>query len=227
MLSRPSSCLLLALIAASPAVATQKRSDFQIWPVAGITVPVSEHVETTTDVLLGFTDGASRAGGQLLLRAIVSYRLSERLSVGGGYTYIRMDDGIGARFKEHRTVQDALFRSSTERSRPVFILRSRLEERLREGERGTALRLRLLTRINFPLTGDGPGVVAWNEMFCAIDQRSWSGRRGLAFTLSFLGLSIPLSENVKVEPGYLNQTYLARGDDRVRHVLAVFLTARL
>lgn len=142
--------LLVASTAWRQAWAEPVLSDFQTWSSWKVTSQVGEHLEASGEGLLALTDDSSRLG-QLLLRGILAYRLNDHFAVGGGYTYFRIDDGIGSRYDEHRLLQDLYFRTPHQESRAVISLRTRLEERVRVGQDGVSFRLRQLTRVDLPI----------------------------------------------------------------------------
>ena len=231
--SKPPVMALAVLVSATSVAAEQQRAhnpgrreDFQVWSALNLQAPVAGRWRATGDFIAFLTDNSTRLG-QLLTRGILDYGLNEQLSVGGGYTYFRVNDGIGADFKEHRALQEFGYKTSEGLYKTRFSLRTRLEERLHEGEAGVAYRLRLLTRLDVPATSRGDGCIAWNETFYAINEVPWQGRPGFAFMMNFVGYSLPVSKRLTLEPGYLNLTYFDAGPNRVRHILAVFATVHL
>lgn len=218
----------MALIAcaslASPCSANPQHSDFQVWPTLAITA-TSGKLEFTGDAIFGLTDNANRQG-ELLLRGIVSYLFSDAVSVGTGYTYFTINDGVGAQLDEHRVVQEIKFRSAPSDNRPMLLLRSRLEERLKENSNGVSLRFRQMARIDVPLKY-GLKAIARNETFYLLNRSSWAGQSGFSTMFNFVGLGIPLSRHFSLEPGYLNQTNFRPGRNSVRHTLQTTLAVRL
>jgi len=65
------------------------------------------------------------------------------------------------------------------------------------------------------------GVVLWNEFLFGINSNE-AGGRGLQQNRLFLGVSLPLQEGMRIEPGYINviQKYPT---DEVFHVLGAYL----
>ncbi|WP_442680755.1 DUF2490 domain-containing protein [Sphingomonas sp. ASY06-1R] len=197
----------------------------QVWPTVTLTAS-AKRWDFRGDAILGLTDDASRAG-QLLLRAILSYRVTEKLSVGGGYTYFTVNDGLGSRFNEHRLVEEISYRSSRSPERTTFTLRTRLEQRFPEKGDRTALRLRQFSRIDLPIARDGLKAIAWNEMFYAFNKTNWSGRSGFSSMFNFAGVGVPLTPRLHAELGQLNQTGFRPGRNNVRHIVQATLLVAL
>lgn len=87
-------------------------------------------------------------------------------------------------------------------------------------------RLRQQLRATAPLSGK-TRAVGWTEAFISMDDTSWGQRSGLDQWRNFVGVSVPMSKAVSIEPGYLNQWVVRRGSaDRVNHVASVSLFAR-
>jgi hypothetical protein len=225
LLARSGLRFALCFIGTTPCQARPQQEDVQAWPTVTLTTS-AKHWDFRGDAILGLTDDASRTG-QLLLRGILSYRITDKLSVGGGYTYFTVDDHVGSRFDEHRLVQEISYRSSRLPDRTTLTLRTRLEQRFPEKGDRTALRLRQFTRIDLPISRDGLKAIAWNEMFYAFNTTNWSGRSGFSTMFNFVGVGIPLAPRLHAELGHLNQTGFRPGRNRVRHIVQATLLVAL
>ncbi|MGF7148163.1 hypothetical protein FHS96_001772 [Sphingomonas zeicaulis] len=201
-------------------------SDAQAWPSLTVVVPVAKRLDLRADAVLQLTDDGSHLGRQLY-RAVLLVRLDDDLSIGGGYTWTRIDPGAAPAQVEHRAVQDIVFRKAVAPGGLTLMLRSRLETRVRERRDGVSWRLRQLTRLEVPVTRSGVRAVAWNEYFHGFNRTEWSGPAGSALMLSFVGVQVPAGRRVVVEPGYLNQTGFDAGRNSVRHVASVTVVLRL
>lgn len=201
-------------------------SDVQAWPSLTVVVPVADGLDLRADAVLQLTDDASHLGRQLY-RAVLLARLDDDLSIGGGYTWTRIDPGAAPAQVEHRAVQDIVFRKAVAPGGLTLALRTRLETRVREGRDGVAWRLRQLTRLELPVTSGGVRAVAWNEYFHGFNTTEWSGPAGSALMLNFVGVQVPAGRRIVVEPGYLNLTGFDAGRNSVRHVASVTVVLRM
>ena len=214
---------LLALPVAGQAQTT--RSDVELWSSLSASGQVSRNLDVRTDVLLTLRDNASRPGRELV-RVVLLADVSDRLKIGGGYVWTHVDAGAGPHYVEHRAVQEVDFRTPLTKHGVTLTTRTQLEERLRERRNGISLRLRQLSRLDFPLGRAGVRAVFWNEYFHEFVRRDWSGRSGPSLMLNFAGVRVPVTRSIAVEPGYLNQTQFDAGRNRVRHIAAMFATVR-
>lgn len=206
------------------AAAQERRSDFQVWTALSGTTSLGHRTELRIDGLVQLADDASRDGRELV-RVVLLADIGRRIKIGGGYVWTRIEPVEGVRFIEHRAVQEADIRVPLRGGRLSFVARTQMEERWREGLRGTSLRWRQLSRLELPL-GRKVTVVAWNEYFHELLPTAWSGRAGPSLMINFVGARMPVTSRIAVEPGYLNQTQFNRGPNRVRHAAALFATVR-
>jgi len=216
--------VLSALTWPGRAAAQERRSDVQVWTSISGTAALGRDAEVRVDGLLQLADDASRDGRELA-RVVLLARLDDRVKLGGGYVWTRIAPVAGVQFVEHRAVQEVDFRSPIWRDRIVLSLRWQMEERRRQGLGGTSLRWRQLTRLEFPV-GRKVRAVVWDEYFHELQKTAWSGRAGPSLMLNFVGVHLPVTRTIAIEPGYLNQTQFDRGPNRVRHAAALFATVR-
>ena len=120
---------MLALIAASPAYATDE--DTQLWVVLNATVPLTEQLTGNFEISPRAREGAD----QLLTRASVDVKLAEGLTVGGGLAFVEFAGG-----NELRPHQQIAYTTGP------LSLRTRLEERFFQGSERAQLRLRQQAR---------------------------------------------------------------------------------
>jgi hypothetical protein len=207
------------------ATAQPTRPDLQVWPSVAVTMPVSDRLEVRADGLLQVADGGSRVARELL-RVVFVWRLKEHVTMGGGYTWTRLEDPSSNRAVEHRGVQQIELRIPVVGGASVVSSRTRLEERRGHGESAIACWLRQQARLDVALGARGMRAVVWGEYFHAINGTAWSGREGPRLVLSFVGLNVPLTRRTSIEPGYLNQTNVGAGRNQVRHAVAAFVVVR-
>jgi hypothetical protein len=213
------------MIWSAPIIAQDRHSDAQVWNSISGTASLGQRAEIRIDGLIQLADDATRAGRELV-RAVVLARLGDRVKLGGGYVWTQIEPVAGVRLTEHRAVQELDVRTPILRGSLVLALRTQMEERRRERLAGTSLRWRQLTRLDVPLGRDGVSAVLWDEYFHEFRQTGWSGRAGPSLMINFVGVHLPITRRIAIEPGYLNQTQFDRGPNRVRHALALYTTAR-
>jgi hypothetical protein len=226
MTRMPLALVLAATLGAANARAQTTHDEAQVWPSIAVAAPLGDRVEIRADGLLQMTNGLSRVGRQLA-RVIFAGSLNDRLAVGAGYTWTRVNDAAGNHFVEHRAVQEVAFRVPFSVDAFVLSSRTRFEARRRSHQPSTAFRLRQLTRLDIPLDKRGVRAVVWNEYFASVNSTAWSGRAGPGLMLNFAGFHIPVTKKTAIEPGYLNQTIFIAGRNGAEHVVALFFTARL
>src|SRR5262245_54525026 len=103
--------VVATMVGAVSASAQTTSSDIQAWPSAVVTASVGGRLEIRTDGLLQVTDDVSRVSRELL-RVVVIGEVNDRLAVGGGYTWTRVEGLAGRRVAEHRAVQQVDLRST-------------------------------------------------------------------------------------------------------------------
>lgn len=216
--------LTFTALCAAPSAALAQANDPRLWTSIVVSAPVGSRLQVKADALVETTSTGSRTGLELV-RVLVLRQASERVTYGGGYTWVQGVTATGARYTEHRAVQELGVILVSEPGRVRLTTRTRLEERSRESGRGVALRVRHQTRAELPIE-DTVRFVAWNEYFHGLNGVRWSGQAGPALMLNFVGVQMPLTKAVAVEPGYLNQLTFGRGRSKVGHVGALSVTYR-
>ncbi len=212
----------LAILAGAPLHAAEE--DSHLWGAVIISADVSKDVVVTMEGVARLTDDVSRLG-QSILRPSIGYRLGKNTVVSLGYAYVATDPTGPVSSDEHRFWQQLAFRVAGNGTGPTVTGRTRIEQRWVEGRADMGWRLRQQLRATAPLTGRTRAVL-WSEAFVSLDDTSWGQRSGLDRWRNSVGLAIPVTKAVTVEPGYINQWIVARGHDRVHHIANVSLTAR-
>lgn len=217
--------VLTALSLALPAPALAQ-DDGQAWTQFLAQGPIRGDLVFWAEAQTRLTD-ATRAT-QTLLRPAIGVRLGRNTTAHFGYAFVHTDPVSGAATDEHRLWQQLSF-PILRTPRGLYVWgRSRIEQRMVEGQRDTGVRLRQFVRAQMPVRRGGKlsGVV-FVEGFYAVNSTDWGARAGVDQVRSFVGLSIPFGKQVNLEPGYLNQTVFRRGPDRVNHVASLNLFIRL
>ena len=218
-------CLACATISA-PALAAD--NDTQAWGAALANGPVRGN-------LFLWLEGQGRAtddvggGSQFIVRPAIGARIAPDAHAVVGYAYVRTDLETGRTTNEHRIwqqVQFAPFRHAS--GAPKVISRTRLEQRMVEGRSDTGWRLRQLVRFQTPISGDGKVLaIAFTEGFVNFNATDWGARDGIDQVRTFVGVGFPIAPGLRLEPGYLNQYVVRRGEDRMNHVLSATLVMPL
>ena len=95
------------------------------------------------------------------------------------------------------------------------------------GAEDLAWRFRQLVRGQLPLTeGQGTQLVLWSEAFYNLNQADWGPREGFDRWRNFVGIAVPVTKGVTLEPGYLNQAVFRPGEDRFDHIASVTMFYR-
>ena len=214
--------IAMALTVLGPARAAE--DDLNVWAAATASIDVGKKGVVWLEAQTRLTDDVSRLG-QLLVRPAIGYKLDSTTTVFLGYVYVRTDPVGPALSKEHRIFQQASFRLAGDGKGVTLTGRTRLEQRFRDDRSGTGLRLRQQLRLTAPLQ-DSARAVAWSEPFIGLNSTGWGQKTGVNVWRNFVGVSIPVSPRLVVEPGYLNQYVVRTGRDRVDHIASLTLNTR-
>jgi len=199
--SRNGISVLLLPFAASPAHALSV--DTQLWTGASASVEIAPRASATLDSTQRFGD---RANGlyQLTLGTFLGYEIGEGTEVAAGYQ--RVSDYAGGRVLrvEHRARQQLIL--------PLASLlggrlagRLRIEERFRETSGEVGLRARGQIRFTRPLRKGGPALVLTHESFLEVNDTDWGQASGYRRMRNATALELPLSRELRLHAGYLNQ----------------------
>ena len=213
-----SAAALLAASLAAPAHANE--DDFNIWLGQFATINATDDIYVRVEAQERFTNDADRLG-QLLLRSLVGYRINKDMNIGAGYAYILTDPVGPAQLNEHRFYQELNVRLLSTEGGVTLDSRTRLEQRTFEEREDTSWRLRNSVQLRVPIS-DNNKIVAYTEPFIDLNETGVQ-RGGLSIWRNFVGVSIPLANNIEVVPGYLNQHVLRDGQDRSDHTANVNL----
>lgn len=213
---------LIFLAFASPTVAAEE--DLNAWGAATASIKASDDLVIWLEGQTRFTRDVSRLG-QLLLRPAVGYRLNDTTTVFAGYAYVMTNPVGPAKSHEHRAFQQVSFRLLGDGKGVTLSGRTRLEQRFVRGADDMGWRVRQQLRLTAPLNAKLQAV-GWTEPFLGLDKTSWGQRKGINVWRNFVGISVPLSASVAIEPGYLNQYVVRNGEDRMDHVASFTLNTR-
>lgn len=218
------------VLAATPALAAE--DDAQVWLAQQSFLNLNQNLVLFTDVQLRLTDDAQRAG-QAIVRGALGVKLDRSTTVWGGYGYIRSDPLGGRVSHEHRVFEQVTWRAFGDgagngTTRPTLTGRTRLEQRLVDGQGGTGWRLRQLVRLDVPLGKPGaPQAVVWAEPSVGLNRTGWGQKSGFDQLRGFAGVALPVGRGISVEAGYSGQ-YVSRParEDRMNHIASLSLMIR-
>lgn len=213
------SLAVLSLLA-TPALANEE--DANIWLAQTATINLGGDMTLWLEAQERFTNDASRLG-QILVRPAIGYKVDSTTTLSLGYAYIHTDPVVGAASDEHRIFQQLSTRIAGDGRGITLTSRTRLEQRLFEGQSGTGWRLRQQVRVTAPLTGKAR-LALWSEPFIGFNETRFQ-RDGIGLWRNFAGVSIPLSRQLSIEPGYLNQQVRRVGRNRTDHVASLTLSS--
>lgn len=170
-----------------------------------------------------FRDDAGTLGVSIV-RPALGWRFSPKLTVWGGYARVT-GHRSGPNIEEDRIWQQATY--------PIAKFlggslsgRTRLEQRTRKVGSGTGHRFRQFTRWARPLENSSASVIIWSELFMGLNDTDWGQRSGYDQHRLFLGMGWQLSDDLRIEGGYLNN-HLDQGPGPTNHNIAISLFARL
>lgn len=185
--------------------------------------------------LFVWLEGQARAiddvggGSQLIVRPAIGARIARDAHAVAGYAYIRTDPATGRTTNEHRLWQQVQFVALRARDRaPWVVSRTRIEQRMIEGQGETGWRLRQFVRFQAPIARrSGVQAVAFTEGFVNLNTTGWGPRAGMDRLRGFVGIGLPVAPRMRLEPGYLHQRVFRRGADGSDDVLSATLFVSL
>jgi len=223
---------VLSMLAASPARA-QSAADqrYQTWLALFAAGPIHQDLWLWVDVQPRFYDALEPAA--LLVRPGLTWRATPELLLTAGYGWTpswgRTSEprqwGDLVFTDEHRLWEQVVYQPSDPHTGVAAQLRVRLEQRFRTaGEVDVGFRLRLMARLQVPLTRDRALLaVVWNEAFVGLNDTAWGQRAGFDQNRLFVGAgwqAIPAQ--LRFELGYMNQWVVRDGlPDPVNHIAAL------
>lgn len=183
----------------------------------------------SSDRLKWWLDGHARffddtdGFGQSIVRPGIGYALDERVTIWGGYGWIRSSPATSSDFDEHRIWQQLTWSEPLDCVTLGF--RSRLEQRFVETGDDTGLRFRQLVSWRQPFScAPKYSFVLWDELFIHLNDTDWGASTGFDQNRTFVGFGIKRNPDSRwrVEIGYLNQHIDRRGrDDLTNHLLSL------
>jgi hypothetical protein len=215
---------LLLPLAAS--LARAQSVDTQLWTGASASAEIAPRVSATLDSTQRFGDAANGLY-QLTLGSFVGYQIGEGTEVAAGYQ--RVSDYAGGHVSrvEHRARQQLTL--------PLAGIlggsltgRLRTEERFRETSGDVGLRVRGQVRFARPFRKGGPALVLTHESFVEVNDTDWGQASGYRRMRNAAALELPLSRELRLQGGYMNQYDFGTGGkrDAMANVITFSIGAR-
>lgn len=214
-----------AALTAAPACADTDHNS-QAWLAVNTVRTLSERFDATLELHTRVDDSLTGLT-QLLVRPSLTYKLRPSLTLTAGYLFFRHDPETGQTTNEHRIWEQIGYTIAQKDGGLRVTGRTRLEQRFTNNG-GTGWRIRQQTRIDAPFHATSKvNAVVWNETFFGLNDTNWGARAGFDQTRTFVGINLPLTGKVRLEPGYLNQFIARRGPNVMNHVVAVNFNVKL
>ena len=197
--------LLLAALPAMPAAA-ETVHDEQVW-LQGIVIGTLPNTRLAyfAEVQPRYGNGASELQ-QLLLRGAVGYKVSDAITLYGGFMHVVLPR-VGADDRHENRAFTQLSWTLPKHGAGALSLRTRLERRRLSNGSDAGWRVRQMVRYTHPL-GDPRHVRALvsEELFVALNDTDWGATRGFDQARTFVGVELPLKGRSTIEAGYMDQT---------------------
>lgn len=204
---------------ASPALASE---DTQYWQTATLNVALPDGFKIQNEAV--FRSSEAKGFYELENTLSVGKKINKVVTVWLGYTFDPQYSHGNFTRREHRARQQVSFDNFAKLGKVKLSGRLRLEQRWREGLPGTALRLRPQVKATMPLVGKVNLSLA-NETFINLNNTGFQGNDGLDRMRNSISVSMPITRQISVDLGYMNQhTFAAHGTDNGDHVLTSGLT---
>ena len=212
--------LAAALGAAGPALASE---DTQYWQTLNVSVALPDNFKVSNETVRRSSD--ARGFYEVENNFMVGKKVNKVVTLWLGYTFDPQYNHGTFRVREHRFRQQVNFDNFAVLGKVRLSGRVRLEERWREGQTGTAYRLRPQVKAVVPIAGKVTLGVS-SEQFFNLNNTGFQTVDGLERMRNAIFITVPLSKKISVDFGYLNQHgFVPNGPDSSDHVLTTGLSA--
>lgn len=210
------SALAFAALTSSEA---QAKSDFQQWTTLSATFKLTDRFRLSNELVVRFSDnrnGLYEVENSLLL----GYKINDHVTAWAGYVHDPNYAAGDFTVMERRAREQVTFDNIAKIGKASVSARIRLEQRWRDHVDGTAWRMRPYAKVGIPLGGKkAPTLTLSEELFVNLNNTSYQTTDGLERARTAAALSLPVTTQIKLEAGYLNQHRFVRGapdlDDNV------------
>ena len=213
----------LTIFASGTAVA---REDQQIWTTASANVKLSDKWRLSQEVIARFSDNRNGLY-EIEANTLIGYKLNKTVTVWAGYTHDPQYSEGDFTVLERRAREQVTFDNIAEIGPGKLSARLRFEQRWRENIDGTGWRTRPYLKYSVPLKGK-TALNVTSETFINLNTTDFQRQKGVDRMRNAIGISTPLTKQISLEAGYLNQyTFVRDGDDTSDHVANVSLSLSL
>lgn len=208
----------LPLLLATPAAAQQ--TDEQLWLQTNGSVRIGTREKMTIEAIARFSDRVQGLS-HTEIGGLFTHTLRGGVELSFGYRHIEDWDRNGRLPSEERLRQMILVPLGS-----GFSGRLRFEQRFNSSGPEVGFRLRPRLGFETPLGAHGLHLFATQEHFLNFNTTAWGQRAGYERMRNAVGISIPLSNNLRGEVGYLNQYRFGRDGrrDQMDHVATFTLS---
>ena len=214
---------LLALAATFSIAAPAAASDTQYWQTLNVSVALPNNFKVSNETVLRSSD--AKGFYEIENNFMVGKKVNKVVTLWLGYTFDPLySHGTFVR-REHRFRQQVSFDNFAVLGKVKFSSRLRLEERWREGQTGTAWRLRPQIKATMPLVGKAT-LSLTNEDFIDLNNTGFQTVDGLERMRNAIYVTVPVSKKINIDFGYLNQHgFVPNAHDTSDNVLTAGLSA--
>lgn len=220
--------LAAALLPASVAQPALAATDSQVWATQVVNVKLGDKWRLQEELVERFSD-ARNGLYEIEANTLLGYRLSQAVTVWGGYTHDPQYSGGSFTVMEHRIREQVVFDNVVKLGSGKLSFRLRGEERWRTNIAGTGWRVRPYVKYALPLAkGSKTALVLSAEPWFNLNTTPFQKQSGLDRIRSLIAISTPISKKLSAEIGYLNQHGFVRGGpDTSDHVASFSLSLSL
>jgi len=220
--------LTAALLPAGIAQPALAATDSQVWATQVVNVKLGDKWRLQEELVERFSD-ARNGLYEIEANTLLGYRLSQAVTVWGGYTHDPQYSGGSFTVMEHRIREQVVFDNVVKLGSGKLSFRLRGEERWRTNIAGTGWRVRPYVKYALPLAkGSKTALVLSAEPWFNLNTTPFQKQSGLDRIRSLIAISTPISKKLTAEIGYLNQHGFVRGGpDTSDHVASFSLSLSL
>ena len=206
--------------AAAPAMANE---DTQYWQTLNLSVALPGNFKISNETVRRSSD--AKGFYEIENNFMVGKKVNKIVTLWLGYTFDPQYNHGNFRLREHRFRQQVSFDNFAKLGKIKLSGRVRMEERWREGQPGTAWRLRPQLKASTPLVGKTTISVS-SEAFIDLNNTGFQKVGGLERMRNAVYITVPLNKKISVDFGYLNQHgFVPNGADSSDNVLTTGLSA--
>lgn len=212
---RVASALLIFLMSTS-SLATL-RQDASFWSGVDYDTAISETRPIYFDLMLQarLTDSQQTLNA-LFIRPSLYYKFENRFRVAIGYDMIPTYPDSDPLFFEQRFWPQIQKSYSPNKSSDIT-LRTRMEYRIRNIERSSAIRFRQRVELAYQLSQTGWIIDVFDELFLGLKKPTWVTQRTVDQNRIFIGFAKKINRYIQLDFGYLS-IYRPRIRSRLSHI---------